>query len=377
MATASFYPSRARGLCSDDVAHARGILAARLHNQWLAGTRPRPASEVVARLCAVQAQDFIGAKWAVGVRAKGLDDEAVEAAFNSGEILRTHVMRPTWHFVTRADIRWMLSLTAPRVHQVSAFYYRQQGLDAKTLSRAHRALASALEGGRSLTRTELAAALAKRGVEARGPRLGLLTIHAELEQVICSGPVRGRQLTYAHFDERAPRAKASAPRNPLAALARRYFESHGPATLRDFVWWSGLTVAQAKRGIAEASPALESRPFEGLTYWAADWTPRRMPPATFLLPNYDEYLIAYKDRQLVQPPEWAKPRSIAGINAFEHPLVVDGVLRGYWTRRVSSAATRIELEPWAPLNATAAYAVNAAVKKLVAFAGDHWSLGHA
>ena len=209
------------------------MLAARLHNQLLAGAQPRRAAAVVARLCAMQAQDYIGAKWAIGLRAARLDDAAVESAFNAGAILRTHVMRPTWHFVTPADIGWMLSLTAPRVHQASAFYYRQHGLDARTLSRAHRVLVSELAGGRFRTRTELAAALARRGVEARGPRLGLLTIHAELEQVMCSGPARGKQLTYALFDERAPssggahaarsrcRARVALLREPRAGDAAR------------------------------------------------------------------------------------------------------------------------------------------------------------
>ena len=168
-------------------AAARRVLAARIGNQFLDRARRTPAA-VVAQLYAVQAQDFIGAKWAIGLRAHGLDDAAVEAAFNAGEILRTHVMRPTWHFVTRADIRWMLALTAPRVHQASKFYYGQHGLDARTMSRVHKVLAAELQGGRFRTRTELATALAARKIDARGPRLGLLTIHAELEQVMCSAP---------------------------------------------------------------------------------------------------------------------------------------------------------------------------------------------
>ena len=349
------------------------ILAARLHNQWLARTKAASPAEVVGRLCAVQSQDFIGAKWAIGLRAAGLDDAAVEAAFDRGDILRTHGMRPTWHFVSPADIRWMLALTAPRVHQASKFYYRQHGLDAKTMSRVHKVLAAELQGGQFRTRTELAAALAKQGIDARGPRLGLLTIHAELEQVLCSGPVRGKQLTYALFDDRAPRAKARTPRDPGAELAARYFASHGPATLRDFVWWSGLTVAQARKAIEHAG--LEPREAGGLTYWAADWAVvARMPPATFLLPNFDEYLIAYKDRGLLLPPGPAPRGGIAGLNAFEHPLVVDGVLAGYWTRRVSGATTRIELKPWTPLSATAARAVKAATARLMKFAGPRLSL---
>jgi hypothetical protein len=352
------------------------ILAARLHNQWLARSPATRPAAVVERLCAVQSQDFIGAKWAIGLRATGLDDADVEAAFNRGEILRTHLMRPTWHFVTPADIRWMLTLTAPRVHQASKFYYRQLELDAKTMSRAHRVIVSELEGGQSRTRTELAAALAKRGIEARGPRLGLLTIHAELEQVLCSGPARGRQLTYALFDERAPSRAARTPRNPAAELARRYFHSHGPATLRDFVWWSGLTVAQAKRGIADASPALEPQELDGLTYWASEWkTAPRLPPATFLLPNYDEYLIAYKDRQLVRPTAGVDAASIMnGPDAFAHPLVVDGLFAGVWRRRVSGAKTSVEVVVKVPLSPKQRKAVNAAARRLRAFSGEGLSL---
>jgi hypothetical protein len=323
---------------------------------------------VVEQLCAMQAQDFIGAKWGIGLRATGLDDRAVEAAFDRGEILRTHVMRPTWHFVTPADIRWMLALTAPRVHQASKFYYKQHGLDAKTMTRAHRVLASELEGGRFRTRTELAAALAKRGIEARGPRLGLLTIHAELEQVMCSGPVRGKQLTYAHFDERAPSAKARTLTDPCAELAARYFASHGPATLRDYVWWSGLTVAQATKGVEHAG--LEPREIGGLTYWAREWSAPRMPAAAFLLPNYDEYLIAYKDRELMRPGDAKIGAGImTGPDAYAHPLVVDGRFAGVWRRRVAGGTTTVEVVVKVTLSAKQRRAVDAAAERLAAFSG--------
>ena len=352
------------------------MIAARLHNQWLAPPTSRRPAAVVERLCAVQAQDFIGAKWAIGVRAKGLGDAAVEAAFDRGEILRTHVMRPTWHFVTPADIRWMLALTAPRVHQASKFYYRQHGLDARTMSRVHKVLAAELQGGRFRTRTELAAALAKRGIEASGPRLGLLTIHAELEQVMCSGPARGKHLTYALFDERAPSATARSPRDPDAELVSRYFASHGPATLRDFVWWSGLTVAQAKKGIEHAAPGLEPREIDGSTYWSASWEAPRMPPATFLLPNFDEYLIAYKDRGLMRPRGATIGSGImAGPDAFAHPLVVDGLVAGFWRRRVSGANTSVEIVEQVPLSPKQRKAVNEAAARLATFTGEGFRLG--
>ena len=353
-----------------DVWPPAALLAARLRNQWLARDAPADPAAVVARLCAVQAQDFISAKWAIGLRGAGLDDAAVAAAFDRGDLLRTHVLRPTWHFVTPADIRWMLALTAPRVHQASKFYYAQHGLDAKTLARAHAVLAAELAGRRFRTRAELAAALAARGIDARGPRLGLLTIHAEQEQVMCSGPVRGKQLTYALFDERAPRARARTPRDPGAELAARYFSSHGPATLRDYVWWSGLTVAQARKGLAHA--ALEPRDIGGLTYWATSWdaAPRMAAPAAFLLPNFDEYVIAYKDRGLVQPRGEASGGIRPGVDTFAHPLIVDGLLAGFWRRRVTGPTTCVEIVVQVALAAKQRRAVRNAAERLRAFCGE-------
>jgi hypothetical protein len=351
----------------------RRILAARLRNQRL-DTSSRSAAAVVTQLGAVQAQDYIGAKWALGLRASGLDAPAVEAVFNRGDILRTHVLRPTWHFVTPADIRWMLTLTAPRIRRATGSYYRQLALDAKTMSRVYRVLEIELGGGRFRTRAELATALAKRGIAVRGGRMSLMPILAELEQVICSGPVRGRQLTYALFDERAPAATAKIPRDPEGELASRYFASHGPATVRDFVWWSGLTVAQAKRGIDSAP--LSAREVEGFRYFAATWdAPGRMPPATFLLPNYDEYLIAYKDRHLVRPAAAVDPEGImGGVDAYAHPLVVDGLLAGVWRRRVSGAKSRVEVVPKIELSTKQRRAVSAAATRLVSFSGPGLTL---
>lgn len=345
------------------------ILPARLHSQLLAGRQPKTAAAVVAQLCAMQAQDYIGAKWAIGLRGKGLDDAAVEAAFNDGQILRTHVMRPTWHFVTPADIRWMLTLTAPRVHAACAYNARQVRLDAKTLSRAHRVLESELAGGRFRTRSELGAALLAHGIEARGPRLGLLTIHSEVEQVMCSGPVRGRLLTYAALDARAPTATARTPRDPAAELGSRYFAGHGPATVRDFSWWSGLSLTQAQRAIESVTPAMSRRNVDGVDYWATQWErrPTPMPAATFLLPNYDEYVIAYKDRQLVQPTAGRGTPKL--LDPFAHPLVVDGLVRGVWRRRVSGRSTRIELVPTHPLSLAQRAAIDRAAERLLTFAG--------
>jgi hypothetical protein len=152
----------------------------RLINQRLVGAGFRTPVEAVSWFGAVQSQDYAGAKWALGQRMQGASDAALDRAFDAGEILRTHVLRPTWHFVAPADIRWMLALTGPRVHRAMSYYCRQNGLDAKTLSRARTVIQRALGGGTHLTRAELAAALKEAGIDALGVCLGLLVMHEEL-----------------------------------------------------------------------------------------------------------------------------------------------------------------------------------------------------
>ena len=199
----------------------------------------------------------------------------VEQAFNDGQILRTHVLRPTWHFVAPEDIRWLLALSAPRIHAANAYYYRQAGLDAKTFAKSCAMIHRALEGGKTLTRAELAVHLKRAKVPADGLKLAYLMMHAELEGVICSGPRRGKQFTYALLDERVPATKPKTRDEALAELARRYFASHGPATVRDFAWWSGLTVKDAQQAIDSVRPRLESSTIGGVDATGAPKDQRR------------------------------------------------------------------------------------------------------
>jgi hypothetical protein len=250
----------------------------RLINQKLVRTSFRAPAEVVGWLGAVQAQDFTGATWAVGQRAHGLTAAAVVAAFNAGEILRTHILRPTWHFVARDDLGWMLALSAPRVHAANASMYRRLGVDAAVVRRSQMVFHRALAHRRYLTRTELSAALKARRIEAHGQRLAYIVMRAELDGVICSGPLRGRQFTYALVEERTLPQRPLAGDEALAALAMRYFASHGPATLRDFGWWSGLTQRQIRTAVAAAGRALELRTGDEIAYWQAP-TSRPAPAA--------------------------------------------------------------------------------------------------
>lgn len=320
------------------------LIAARLRNQKLVGSTLRSPLEVVAWLGAVQAQDYTGAKWGIGQRVNGLTDADFDRAFNQGAILRTHVMRPTWHFVTPADIRWMLALTAPRVKTLMASYDRKLELDAPLFARSHTVLTRALQGGTHLTRTELAEPLARAKISASGQRLGHLMLRAELDAVICSGPRRGKQFTYALLEERAPPAKTLTRDEALVELTKRYFSSHGPATIRDFVWWSGLKVGDAKAGIDMLG--LAQATVDGLTNWyVPSQVVARRPPTPFvsLLPNYDEYGIAYKDRGAMVDPRL--PRAPAGATELPHLLIVDGRWVGSWKRTITTRAAAIDVRP--------------------------------
>jgi hypothetical protein len=269
------------------------IVRRRLQNQRLIGKRFRRPAEVVSFHLAMQSQDFAGAKWAIGQRLAGATDAQVEAAVDSGQILRTHVLRPTWHFVAPADVRWLLALTAPRIRAFSQPYFRKHGLDANSLKRSRRVLEKCLRG-RQLTRDQLAVELQAAGLPTKGEALSYQLIAAELDALIVSGPRHGKQHGYALLEERVP---PSAPRErdeALAELAFRYLQGHGPALVQDLAWWAGLTIAEAKRGIAASAARLGSASVAGKSYWFAP-SRRTVPltePVVHLLPNYDEQLIA-------------------------------------------------------------------------------------
>jgi hypothetical protein len=322
------------------------IADARLQNQCISKPRYRQAADVVEWLGAVQAQEYEAAKWGLGLRMTGGADEAVERAFEQGRILRTHVMRPTWHFVTPTDIRWLQELTAPRVHRLLAVYNRRLELDARTLTRGTAIVERALRDKRYLTRAELGERVRRAGYALDGMRLAHLAMYAELECVICSGPRRGKQFTYALVADRAPKARRLSRDEALAELSRRFFRSHGPATIRDFVWWSGLTTPDAKRGLEVIRAARQE--VDGCSYWTvgrASPLPTKVPLA-HLLPIYDEYLVSYRDR-LAVPHGPATIGSGTGVTvSFWHALVIAGQIAGTWrtTRNaqgISIAATML------------------------------------
>jgi winged helix DNA-binding protein len=320
------------------------LLRQRLHNQLLSQTKFTQPSQVVAWLGAVQSQDYAGAKWAVAQRTKGLTDTAIEQAFAVGEILRTHVLRPTWHFVTPVDIRWMLALTAPRIRSAMAYMNRQLGLDTAIFKKSNTVLTKALRGNKQLTRTELGQILLKAGVPVDGLRLGHLMARAELDEIICSGTRRGKQHTYALLEERVPQAKTLEHDEALAELAKRYFTSHGPATLQDFVWWSGLTTTEARKGIESVKSQFEHEVVDDQTYWfIASGSARKLSPTVHLLPDYDEYTVGYTDRAAIFDISHTHKLDARGSVLAQYSIMINGQVAGTWKRTIKKNEVVIEL----------------------------------
>jgi hypothetical protein len=355
---------------------AARIAARRLAAQQIERPSFTAPGDLVAFMGAVQAQDPLAPRWAVGLRLGGAAagaGAAVERALAEGAVVRTHVMRWTWQLVAPVDLRWMLPLVTERLMARAARRHRELELDAAAFRRSHAAIARALRDGAHRTRAELGAALRAAGVAPDGARLSHLLAHAELHGIIGSGAPRGKQPTYALVDDRAPRPGTPQTREQaLAALARRYFESRGPATVADFAWWSGLAPAEARAGLAAVRVHLASETVAGAFYWSAARAPR-VSSATLsrahLLPPFDEYLIAYKDRAAVLDPEQTR-RLNAGGGMLNPCIVVGGRVVGTWRRTLDRrGAVTITLAPFARPDSRVRAAIEEAAARYAAFLG--------
>lgn len=300
--------------------------------------------ELVRALGAVQAQDYAGAKWALGQRLSETTESAIENEIDEGCILRTHVLRPTWHLVAAEDIRWMLALTAPRVMALTEPANRRLGLDRDVYRKSHRVFEKALRG-RHLTRAALRSRLEDDGVVVgTGQRLSHLMMRAELEGVLCSGAREGNQFTYALLDERVAPASPLTRDEALRELTMRYFGTRGPATIRDFAWWSGLTIADAKRGIEVVGDALEQVKIADGSYWrTADHRPTRRGTSAHLLPNFDEYFIGYRDRRAMATRSGDVSPVMVTNALVPNVIIVDGQLVGVWKRELAKNHVGVRL----------------------------------
>jgi hypothetical protein len=339
------------------------VVPLRMRTQRLWGTRCNNPRDVVRWLTALQAQEFPMAKWSVAQRTRGATKADVEQALTDGVIVRTHVLRPTWHLALAEDIRWLLQVTAPRVNALNTYYNRQHELDKKVFTKSNTLIAKALEGGSHLTRRELAAVLKRGGIRASGPRLAYIVMRAELDALVCSGAMRGKQHTYALLDERTPRTKALGRDEALAEFARRYFTSRGPATLNDFVRWSSLTAAEGREGLALVGKGLESDVIDGKTYWFGPAPRARASakPAVDLVQGYDEIIMSYSE---------SRDESFrVGDAPFFNAVLLDGRLVGHWKPTAQRNSVLIETVLNRALNREEQKALEAAINAYTKFVG--------
>jgi hypothetical protein len=346
------------------------IARQRLINQGLIAPTLTTATEVVARLGAVQAQDYAASRWGIAQRTVGLTDAQIEREIDDGSIVRTHVLRPTWHFVAAADIHWMLALSAQRVHAANAYWYRSLEVDDALARRAQTAFTKALRDGKQLTRAELGKALAKARIQITLPmRLACIVMRAELDGVLCNGARRGKQFTYALLEERVPKPAVMDRDAALSELTRRYFTTRGPATIDDFAWWSGLSKADARKGVAAAATHLQQLSIEGRIYWrsAAQRTARVASPSAYLLPNYDELFVGIKDRSAFGKRFESSEVKARTSPLSGHALVINGQMIGGWRRSIVGRNVVVEPKPRIRLSEAERRAVGVAARKLGRF----------
>jgi Winged helix DNA-binding domain len=338
------------------------ILNIRLSNQQIAQSNFDNPVEVVRWMGAMQAQDYGMSKLAVGVRLPIATDKQVEAAFNAGKIIRTHVMRPTWHIVAAEDIRWMLELTAPNLDKAADSYFRKLGLDVTFFKKSNALIAQLLQGGNEMTRTEILGALEKQGIVTNGL---LIMYKAEIDRIVCNGAMRDKQFTYALFDAKVPPGKPIPRDEAIARLTKRYFLSHAPATLKDFCWWSGLSVGDAKKGLEMVKPDFISETIGTETYYfhTAHANTKNLKDTFRLLPAFDEFLIGYKDRTAAirlehQPKAFTK-------NGIFHPIIVEnGQVIGTWKKTIKSKQLEIKTDIFMPFTDNQKVGFEKAVEKM-------------
>ena len=357
--------------------HELSIALRRLRNSRLTQPVFKAPDEVVRWLGAMQAQDYGPAKWSIGQRATGLVDEDVDNALAGGSIIRTHALRPTWHFLAFSDLRWVLALTGPRVQQSNRSRYRELGLDQRTLERCERAIVTALGGGARLTRTEIGAVLDDARIDRSGQRFPYILMHCELEAIICSGGLAGKQHTYTLVDERVPTEAGFDRDRALVELTRRYLTSHGPATIKDLRWWSSLTVSDINEALDALGSDVGSEQIDGQTLWfmSSDRPDPDRDRGVHLLQTYDEIVVGYTESRFLGDPRATAARAAWGDRTLPTGVVlIAGAIAGRWGRKIRARLVVIEVVLDARPSAREATALEGAADQLGRFLGREGKL---
>jgi hypothetical protein len=321
------------------------IAQLRLISQKLHKTTHSTPQEIVQHLGAMQAQDYAMAKWAVGSRCDA-SEKAIEEAINSAQIIRTHILRPTWHFVSADDIYWMLDLSGPQVKRIVTSYVKKYGYDAKKLDQTNAAIQKILAGNNHLTREEIMQELSITKTPSPDHLSGPIMMYAELDGLVCNGKMKGKQMTYALLEERVPKTQGRLTQEEgLIKLALRYFESHGPATLLDFSWWSGFSPTSCKNIINAIELQLNSITIEDQKYWFKNdiSTEDDFRESIHFLPAFDEILISYKSREASILPEH-QPKAFTNNGIFKPIILENSKVIGTWKRTIKKDHAKIETQ---------------------------------
>jgi hypothetical protein len=323
----------------------------RLINHQIAASKFTTAKEIVDWMGAVQSQDYPMSKWAIGLRLPGSTESMIESALDKGEIFRTHALRPTWHLVSADDIHALLELSATQIKASMQSRDKQLGLTDSVFRKSQEVLLTNLQNERHLTRDELVSVLINAGFDLSENRTSHLLMRAEIDGIICSGKIRDGKLTYALLSERVPYSGTFNRDLACTELARRYFRSHGPATLNDFVWWSGLSKGQSKKALETIKTEFVSETIENQTYWFSSDIQSFEPENNTIhfVPAFDEFIISYRDRKASLPFEnMAQAVSVNGI--FKPVIVINGQVEGTWKRTVKKNIIILETLFFSPIS---------------------------
>jgi len=349
----------------------KDIALQRLRSQQITQLASTDPSDVVAWLGAVQAQDYLGALWAVGLRTPGATEQTIEQALAEKLIVRTWPMRGTIHFVAAADVRWMLELLAPRVVQRTTTRRTQLGLDESIIATSAHVITSALQGGKQLSRNTLYHLLEQAKIATDSSRGLHILGRLAHDRLICFGPREGKQPTFALLDEWVPDAKSLPRDEALATLTLRYFTGHGPATIQDFMWWSGLTTREAKAGLAAVMERLECACIDGRDYYFSrdlPVVPVELSDAV-LLPPFDEFLVGYRDRSATLAPQY-NTLVVPGGNGVFHPIIViDGQVVGTWKRTFKKGGVVVTFKPFTTFTEAQVSTITRAAEQYARFVG--------
>lgn len=320
------------------------LLHTRLHNQLLTVRSLDKPEEIVSWMCAMQSQALDMAKWAIGVRLEGKSVQDIDEALNTGKIIRTHVLRPTWHFVTADDIHWMFDLSNSRLKSIYQSYRKAYFDNDELIFRGVSILEKALADGGHLTKQEIDEVLLSHDIKADARHLTLIISHAEMEGILCNGKLRGNKQTFTSLPLWVPLREKLHKDEALAQLARRFFTSHGPATLADFTWWSGLSLTECRQGLDMVKSEFLSEAINGRVFWMRNdlQTPPSDKDSALLLPPFDEFVVSFKDRsELISDEHYGKVMTKNGL--FSPTVMLNGRIVGLWRKTMLKGKPQVEL----------------------------------